>query len=154
MRTTARSKNLFYDSYYEVKQIMPATGWQMLIGEPTVYIGDDGEEEDGGMDYRLSPVYALALARIEPPEDPSEWDCPRYHIYKHLYDENGSLAGWDIVGMVYSPNCGWSVANRYTYFICLVPPDMTMQEALDAIGQQPLDRIRRRILKEMASACE
>ena len=112
MRTTARSKNLFYDSYYEVKQIMPATGWQMLIGEPTVYIGDDGEEEDGGMDYRLSPVYALALARIEPPEDPSEWDCPRYHIYKHLYDENGSLAGWDIVGMVYSPNCGWSVANR------------------------------------------
>jgi len=93
MRTTARSKNLFYNSYYEVKQIMPATGWQMLIGEPTVYIGDDGEEEDGGMDYRLSLVYALALARIEPPEDPSEWDCPRYHIYKHLYDENGSLAG-------------------------------------------------------------
>jgi|SoiMethySBSTD1v2_1073268.scaffolds.fasta_scaffold10834_8 hypothetical protein len=31
---------------------------------------------------------------------------------------------------------------------------MTMQEALDAIGQQQLDRIRRRILKEMASACE
>jgi hypothetical protein len=67
---------------------------------------------------------------------------------------HGSPAGWDIVGMVYSPNCGWSVANRYTYFICLVPPDMTMQEALDAIGQQQLDRIRRRILKEMASACE
>src|SRR4029434_837338 len=106
MRTTARSKNLFYDSYYEVKQIMPATGWQMLIGEPTVYIGDDGEEDDGGMDYRLSPVYALALARIEPPEDPSEWDCPRYHIYKHLYDENGSLAGWDIVGSVYRPTRG------------------------------------------------
>src|SRR6266436_9763925 len=134
IRTAARSKNLFYDSYYEVKHIMPATGWQMLIGEPTVYLGDDGEEEDGDMNYRLSPVDALALARIEPPEDPSEWDCPRYHIYKHLYDESRSLAGWDIVGMGYSPNGGWSFVNRYTYFICLVPPDMTMQEALDAVG--------------------
>jgi hypothetical protein len=149
MRAEARRKNLFYDSYYDVKQIMPAPGWHMLTGEPTMAIGDDGEEEDGGMAYQLRPVQALALARLEPPEDPSEWECPRYHNYTHLNAAQGSLAGWDIVGMDYHPNGGWSVVNRYPTFICLVAPGMTMQEALDALGPWQLGHIEKRIRKEL-----
>ena len=102
----AAQKSLTYDRYV-VTALVPVTGWQAVY--------HDGEG------HLLSPVPLLALGYRR------RYDAQSGHRVREAWREPEEEQ-WEIVGLDFDVNEGWTVCETITNYCGLMPPTMTLAE--------------------------